>query len=793
MGEDDRLRELELCGIVREHDQKTTISAAAQCLPPLLRASAFPSKVVSKMFSNIKELNYKTFFWGTFTIVSILAIFERFFASWMHDGQIALSKLEDNADQNNEGLLPFLIVVPLTARLIVISICLFFFTMCRVFHNKLVDWTSNIPGVDFSDAANVIYRGHKLYGLFFFTSILAIHIIFAFSPAMSSHRQIVITDEKFEPFYPAVFRRIEFTHFPGKWAMRRDDLWDASIALFVALVLQPITIIYAPLRVLYYNISFAMHIVGALVMIWLVYRIPEHIRIFTYATPFIVAWAVDRILHEFLFRNTASSVKFIDLDEDYTVMLFTIKHSCPVNIGDVYLLKTSMNVLEFSHPYTCFHYRAAGEDTAAALDIDAHTSAGPDSSSELDGVEEGAGLQVSHIGFKTDAVSLAGGKLAVAPARTLATEQSFITKVSSDTSKKDETYGCIVRKFGPKSFSQRLCNGLEGGGLRDAFYAIGPYRRIYRRLMRTPQPCPYVLIGTGSGCSFIMDFIYWLRSKKLTLLHPVYVHASTHSYAMLDFLSDTLLRHGNMKNLFVKVHITSHHLENPESFLVPVGSHPSKGSLGSKSMGMGWLFSTTPSIPEEPARPGTPGTPRGFMSFPSVSEFYSSEKSGESEGEWEGEAQTFTALSEINQEHRKRNLPAGGFGKRFSARGTAVSPLSSPSNRPKLPSIDETNSPSPSKLPSIEETRPPRIASAPASPRAAAGASRPMRTMTRGETRRFQEHVAVGLKRMDFDSVLAAAPAGSEVYFCGASPVMKILETKTKEYGLPLFHEESYV
>ncbi|KAJ1422351.1 hypothetical protein B484DRAFT_115218 [Ochromonadaceae sp. CCMP2298] len=80
----------------------------------------------------------------------------------MHDGQIALSKLEDNADQNNEGLLPFLIVVPLTARLIVISICLFFFTMCRVFHNKLVDWTSNIPGVDFSDAANVIYRGHKV-------------------------------------------------------------------------------------------------------------------------------------------------------------------------------------------------------------------------------------------------------------------------------------------------------------------------------------------------------------------------------------------------------------------------------------------------------------------------------------------------------------------------------------------------------------------------------------------------------------------------------------------------------
>jgi hypothetical protein len=82
----------------------------------------------------------------------------------MHNGQIELEVLEHNADQNNSGLLPFMIVVPLTARLIVMSICLFFFTMCRVFHNKLVDWTSNIPGIDFSDAANVIYRGHKVSG-----------------------------------------------------------------------------------------------------------------------------------------------------------------------------------------------------------------------------------------------------------------------------------------------------------------------------------------------------------------------------------------------------------------------------------------------------------------------------------------------------------------------------------------------------------------------------------------------------------------------------------------------------
>jgi hypothetical protein len=313
--------------------------------------------------------------------------------------------------------------------------------------------------------------------------------------------------------------------------------------------------------VLYYDLSFAMHIVGALVMIWLVYRIPEHIRIFTYATPFIVGWAVDRIMHEFLFRNTASSVKFVDLDEDYCLMLFTIKQTCPVNIGeycaecwvycvvrlfvhcitpnthyslptthyppttpthyphplpppttpthyphplrliylkpytgDVYLLKTSMNVLEFSHPYTCFHYRAAEDRRLTSIDVEDGIEEGEEGGSEIDHSKATTttGLQVIRVGFEADAVSLAGGKLTVASAHSLANQKSYISRASQDN---DDTYGCIVRKFGPKSFSQRLCSGFAGGRLSDAFYAIGPYRRIYRRLMRTPQPCPYVLIG----------------------------------------------------------------------------------------------------------------------------------------------------------------------------------------------------------------------------------------------------------------------------------------------------------
>jgi hypothetical protein len=132
------------------------------------------------------------------------------------------------------------------------------------------------------------------------------------------------------------------------------------------------------------------------------------------------------------------------------------------------------------------------------------------------------------------------------------------------------------------------------------------------------------------------------------------------------------------------VHITSHHLENPETFLMPAsGPGPRANSFSPNAnanrsptkSSRGRFFKTvsksvSSSIP-------------GLFSFTSVSDIASQEgdedgkdEDGDGKDEDGDDAHTgphtFTALSEIKLEHLRRNLPAGGFGKRYSVRGEAL-------------------------------------------------------------------------------------------------------------------------
>ncbi len=113
--------------------------------------------------------------------------------------------------------------------------------------------------------------------------------------------------------------------------------------------------------------------------------------------------------------------------------------------------------------------------------------------------------------------------------------------------------------------------------------AWGPYRSDYRLLedalaMGDDMP-PLVLIGTGAGCPFILDFHEYVVSKKITLRKPVKVYFSCRSIGLFQYVTNMTCKN-HMHNWHVNAHLTSH--DNIE-YTPSDGKKTREGGIGRRS------------------------------------------------------------------------------------------------------------------------------------------------------------------------------------------------------------------
>ena len=89
----------------------------------------------------------------------------------------------------------------------------------------------------------------------------------------------------------------------------------------------------------------------------------------------------------------------------------------------------------------------------------------------------------------------------------------------------------------------------------------GPYRSEYRILNQTLENGgvlpPLVLIGTGAGCAFVIDFIQFLKANvnKYSLAYPCYVYFSSKSLKLFQFFTDETAKIP-INNVFINAHLT---------------------------------------------------------------------------------------------------------------------------------------------------------------------------------------------------------------------------------------------
>ena len=98
-----------------------------------------------------------------------------------------------------DSVIWFHIFQRLTARMILVLLAFFFWTMCRVVHNWIAE-TFHL-----FDSANSALVFHKILGKYWFTFFFILHVTTPFLPLI--HRDLHITDETLYPFYIPVCPR----------------------------------------------------------------------------------------------------------------------------------------------------------------------------------------------------------------------------------------------------------------------------------------------------------------------------------------------------------------------------------------------------------------------------------------------------------------------------------------------------------------------------------------------------------------------------------------------------------
>jgi ferredoxin-NADP reductase len=500
----------------------------------------------SKEVLSKPQIRFKHVFWTTMAIVWIFSVLERVFLNWIPEGQLEDAKLELYREQGLVWLQAFQLIIQITARLILLCVAVFFVTMCRVAQNWLIERipaTESNSRVDWSDAPLVTGWAHKAVGIFGFTIIVIVHVGSAFLPLLQDRSLNILTEGTNFPWIPPD-RHIGFDDVPGKWSLRFDDLLQGGLGLITAVVLLPLTIYWSRFRRLHYNATMWLHFLGAFIIFWLIYRVPEHIRTYAFMWIPIGSWIIDFLLRTCFYRITRLRSKYIrHLDDDYAVLGWrTVDQKYKGEVGDMYYLNDSSNRTDLAHPFTHLTY----DQTQSSEYVPEST---PANVVELD--KKDMQLKVkSWTHCKVRPLNL---------------------KRLAEALHTDHLRATIVRKHPPfTSFSNQVTRlpSRKGDVVRCQLQARGPYRRVYRRLMRIPQPCPYLIVATGSGVVIALDFVLWASNPRngFEADHPIHILFATHSSALLEYVSNILLKFSDLSNLHLHVHLTS---ADPSLIIIP--------------------------------------------------------------------------------------------------------------------------------------------------------------------------------------------------------------------------------
>ena len=394
-------------------------------------------------------------------------------------------------------------------------------------------------------------RIHYQMGLFFLTIPMLIHMWIFFVPILAG--------------VPFIFLRVgdeaphgslnPFVAADGSMFMLPEDLLRLPLAIITFMFLLPISIgNYCRRR--QWNTSHWLHIIAAAVYT-MDYLRGNHPHAQLWTAPIVIYFFVDRMVGIFWYRSgKAVIIHNKALDDEYSVVfLYAPNQVRKRGIGSLYYygLPGKEGFPRFSHAYTSWQNRGGEPLLQAWNEADTRSSLHKFFVQDVDACSPGM------IGRKLSRSVSVHSKDKLGPEGLGSDVEDFEPTVVGDRVFFTQWDTAFIAQVHPEnrgtaSFTSKLAVREPGAVLN----VWGPYYADYHGLNEFTRLPPLLLIATGAGANYLMDFYSQLTSEEdCNLANPVQVYFSTSSLRLFQFVTDYLCAR-DTHNWAVTAHLTQH-------------------------------------------------------------------------------------------------------------------------------------------------------------------------------------------------------------------------------------------
>jgi len=439
-----------------------------------------------------------------------------------------------------------------TGRLFVAVTPFLLITMCKTTENWFAEHHPSWLNIGDLRATNT--RLHYQMALFFLAIPMAIHLFIIFVPVMAG--------------IPIVFKSVHDAAEAGNLTpfiaanmslfFEPKDFLRLPLAILTFFIILPLSVANWS-RLKNFTTAHYLHLFGA-ALYFMDFLRGNHPHAQVLCAPIFIWYLIDRLVGIWVYRSGTSTICHIEnLDTDYCVVFqYVPNQKRRRGVGSLYYyaLPGMDGAGDFSHPYTSFQNH--GRNALLEAWKDARDATSESHKFFVRSSEHG---QKSQLNRRADD-SMDSGVGSDVPLLSRSTHKDFeddVVKSQTDDITIFENWNTafIVQKFNSSkqsaSFSRRLSEKRVGDRIR--FW--GPYYSEYTELTPLVGLPPLVLIATGAGVNYVLDYYTWLTGGNRSPSAPVQVYFSTNSISLLQFVTD-LLCSQPVDNFAVSAHLTRH-------------------------------------------------------------------------------------------------------------------------------------------------------------------------------------------------------------------------------------------
>jgi len=456
------------------------------------------------------QVKYEHLFILLFIGITTFTIMDRFMKNYWSMG------IDNEPFEGPASVKFFDICARVSGRLVLVTTNVLFFTQCKVCANAIMDYKPKWLVID--DINEIHNKIHIFVGKWLMGLPILIHVWSILFPWLFGiNLTIMESRPKGLPFFN-----------DGTVNLAYNDVYRLILMTILFLILFPYSVSKFG-RIRSYTITTFIHIFAALMYTIDLLRMPSHPHAHVFNTPFVFMWMIDRLLGAYYYRTGDGIIKKkIKIDDEYMILFLKIPNYNR-KIGDCYWLNIKNIGIELSHPFTTFHNYGKNEIPLI--------------------YEESCIKHKFYLERHENSRDEFHRNKTLSPSNKEKENNEWNIGILMKIHQKKKS-NCMFSL----GWTKYISTDKVDDGMDLNYY--GPYRTSYSNLICDNLP-PLILIGSGAGGAYIIDFYNYIVSNNIQLKNKVEIYYTSSSIALFQLITDIICKNP-IENFIVNAHITSH-------------------------------------------------------------------------------------------------------------------------------------------------------------------------------------------------------------------------------------------